>query len=228
MLVQRSDEMLATVKQHREQVHRIFSDLFRVDADHQDVAQTALMDSEIDFERLLVQAGISDTVSIADDIHGFISGPSFNSLTDASQRRVWSVLALLPELSVRVSAVVSPEPVTQPRKSAAQSASTVDAAETMRRLLSMVRRVAGRSGYLQILMERPEALELLGRLVARSAWITDYILAHPIVIDELLQQRLRQPMQEPDSESLPTRDDINDESRRLYGADHENSSRLAT
>jgi len=94
-----------------------------------------------------------------------------------------------------------------------QNVSTVDAAETMRRLLAMVRRVAGRSGYLQILLERPQTLELLALLVARSAWLTDYILAHPIVIDELLQQRLQphsqHELQQDDGDDLPGRGDIN-------------------
>jgi len=215
MLVQHPEDMLATVKQHREQVHHIFNDLFRVDAGHQDIAQIPSMDSEIDFEDLLVQAGISNSASIAEDIRGFIQGPSFKSLNEASQRRVCSVLVLLPELSVRASGTVSTGAKRQARRSAAQTAPSVDAAETMRRLLAMVRRVAGRSGYLQILMERPEALELLGRLVARSAWMTDYILAHPIVIDALLEQQ-QLPRQSPESEKLPTRDDIGSESRRLY------------
>ena len=215
MLLRRSDDLLSDLKQHREQVHRIFSELFRVDATEQDLEQVSLSETEIDFEDLLAQAGIDDAASIVDDIHSFTQGPGFDSLTEASQRRVSAVLLLLPELSVRACKSVTGRSGTtggKRRMLASQSSSSVDAAETMRRLLAIVRRVAGRSGYLQILMERPKALELLARLVARSAWITDFILAQPIVIDELLQQRLQQP----EHEKLPTRSDIEAESERLY------------
>jgi len=49
-----------------------------------------------------------------------------------------------------------------------------------------MRAVAGRSGYVQILIERPHALDRLVRLFSRSAWAAQFVTRHPIVIDELL------------------------------------------
>ncbi|MBX2880592.1 MAG: bifunctional [glutamate--ammonia ligase]-adenylyl-L-tyrosine phosphorylase/[glutamate--ammonia-ligase] adenylyltransferase, partial [Granulosicoccus sp.] len=56
-------------------------------------------------------------------------------------------------------------------------------------LLRLVRGVAGRSVYLQVLIETPAALELITRLFSRSTFIADFVCQHPIVIDELLDYR---------------------------------------
>ncbi|MBX2824133.1 MAG: bifunctional [glutamate--ammonia ligase]-adenylyl-L-tyrosine phosphorylase/[glutamate--ammonia-ligase] adenylyltransferase [Gammaproteobacteria bacterium] len=56
-------------------------------------------------------------------------------------------------------------------------------------LLQLVRSVAGRSVYLQVLIETPDALQLITRLFSRSTFVTDFVCQHPIVIDELLDYR---------------------------------------
>ena len=55
------------------------------------------------------------------------------------------------------------------------------------RCLRLMRAVAGRSGYVQILIERPHAFDRLVRLFSRSAWAAQFVTRHPIVIDELLR-----------------------------------------
>ena len=60
-------------------------------------------------------------------------------------------------------------------------------ADALLRCLNFVRAVAGRSGYLQILIERPPALHRLVNLFAKSAWVSNFVTRHPIVIDELLR-----------------------------------------
>jgi len=68
------------------------------------------------------------------------------------------------------------------------------------RCLNLVRAVAGRSGYLQILIERPPVLERLVSLFAKSAWVSTFVTRHPIVIDELLREHADTPM--PDRHQL--------------------------
>ncbi len=68
------------------------------------------------------------------------------------------------------------------------------------RCLNLVRAVAGRSGYLQILIERPPALARLVSLFAKSAWVSTFVTRHPIVIDELLRDNSNTPL--PDREQL--------------------------
>jgi len=72
--------------------------------------------------------------------------------------------------------------------------------EALLRCLNLVRAVAGRSGYLQILIERPPAMARLVGLFAKSAWVSTFVTRHPIVIDELLRDNSSTPL--PDREQL--------------------------
>ena len=56
-------------------------------------------------------------------------------------------------------------------------------------LLKLVRSVGGRSVYLQVLIDTPDALALLTRIFARSPWIAEFVSRYPIVIDELIDPR---------------------------------------
>lgn len=59
---------------------------------------------------------------------------------------------------------------------------------TLERMLELVRAVAGRGGYLQVLCDRPEALKHLLSLFSKSRWLAGFVVRQPIVIDELLTQ----------------------------------------
>ena len=175
---------------HRKQVHRIFSELFRIDdIDDQSVPEQPSPESD-KLRSQLVQAGFFDAETLASTINDYLHSTSYQSLTQAAQRRVRHVVLLLPQLSARASqsAVGTDSNDTSVDANLRQAIAT-DSGNTLLRMLALVRSVSGRSGYLQILMERPEALELLAGLVARSSWLTEFIMSHPIVIDQLLEQR---------------------------------------
>ncbi len=70
------------------------------------------------------------------------------------------------------------------------SATCPDPDETLERLLQLLEAVSGRGAYLALLIEYPLALAALARLVAASRWACDYLMAHPILLDELLDARL--------------------------------------
>ncbi|MEM6985971.1 MAG: bifunctional [glutamate--ammonia ligase]-adenylyl-L-tyrosine phosphorylase/[glutamate--ammonia-ligase] adenylyltransferase [Pseudomonadota bacterium] len=61
-----------------------------------------------------------------------------------------------------------------------------NAVATLNRSLAIVRAIAGRSAYLQVLQDNPPALALLLKLCSAGEAISDFIARHPIVIDELL------------------------------------------
>ncbi len=61
--------------------------------------------------------------------------------------------------------------------------------ETLYRTLALMRQVAGRSVYLALLYEHPEALVQLLRLFSASQWIAEFVAQHPILLDELLDPR---------------------------------------
>ncbi len=60
------------------------------------------------------------------------------------------------------------------------------------RMLVLLRNIAGRSVYVQVLLERPKSLELLTRLYSSSKWLSEFVNSHPMVIDEILDHRLLQ------------------------------------
>lgn len=58
------------------------------------------------------------------------------------------------------------------------------------RLLDLLESVSRRSAYLVFLQQYPAALKQLAELMAQSAWLADYLIRHPIVLDELLSAQL--------------------------------------
>ena len=50
--------------------------------------------------------------------------------------------------------------------------------------------IAGRSTYIALLNQFPQAFDKVMRMLAASRWATDYLVRHPMLLDELLDQRL--------------------------------------
>ena len=62
--------------------------------------------------------------------------------------------------------------------------------ELFARFAQLVDVIAGRSTYISLLNQFPLALERVMRLLAASRWATDYLVRHPILLDELLDERV--------------------------------------
>ena len=75
------------------------------------------------------------------------------------------------------------------RASARNSATAVDPGVVLGRLLDLFEAIAGRAAYLALLAEFPQALERVTRLMAASHWTAQYLIRHPILLDELLDAR---------------------------------------
>src|SRR5260221_11456557 len=73
------------------------------------------------------------------------------------------------------------------------AASTADPGATLARGVELLEAIAGRAAYLALLAERPEALERVARMIGASSWAADYVTRHPLLLDELLDDRLRYP-----------------------------------
>ncbi len=79
----------------------------------------------------------------------------------------------------------------------AQAADTEDPNQTLHRLMQLVESIGRRSAYLMLLVENPLALTELVKLSAASAWITNWISQHPLLLDELLQPISSSPLISP-------------------------------
>jgi glutamate-ammonia-ligase adenylyltransferase len=62
--------------------------------------------------------------------------------------------------------------------------------ELFARFAQLIDVIAGRSTYVSLLHQFPAALDRVMRLLAASRWATDYLVRHPILLDELLDDRV--------------------------------------
>lgn len=73
---------------------------------------------------------------------------------------------------------------------ASAAAATPDAEATLARGVDLLEAIARRAAYLALLAERPEALERVTRMISASSWAAQYVTQHPLLLDELLDDRV--------------------------------------
>ena len=67
---------------------------------------------------------------------------------------------------------------------------TPDPDATLARGIDLVEAIATRAAYLALLAEHPEALERVARMIGSSSWAAAFITRHPLLLDELLDDRV--------------------------------------
>jgi glutamate-ammonia-ligase adenylyltransferase len=129
---------------------------------------------------------LSDT-SNADAITAQLTALGFRDVPDAA-RRLHSTLQsprlqALPEISRnRLLALINAALPIIIQKAQVQSA-------TLGRLLDFFETIARRAAYLALLTEYPYTLERVIRMMSASDWAAKYLTKHPILLDELLDDR---------------------------------------
>jgi glutamate-ammonia-ligase adenylyltransferase len=96
------------------------------------------------------------------------SSQRYAALPDGSRRRLDR---LVPALSRAAQATPDPE-------------------ATLARGVDLVEAIASRAAYLALLAEHPEALERVARMIGASSWAAEFVTRHPLLLDELLDDRL--------------------------------------
>ncbi len=61
---------------------------------------------------------------------------------------------------------------------------------TLARCMDLIETVSRRAAYLALLDEHPEALAQVARLMSASSWAAEYLIRHPLLLDELLDARV--------------------------------------
>ncbi|MFK8075963.1 MAG: bifunctional [glutamate--ammonia ligase]-adenylyl-L-tyrosine phosphorylase/[glutamate--ammonia-ligase] adenylyltransferase [Granulosicoccus sp.] len=172
---------------HQECVSESFSGLFEVEAseddasdesdatfasgDQQDAAMQTLWsmmsDDDVDEQvrtEALDAAGFESDDELLSIIDSVSRGAFFHRLTSESQNRVSRIAPLILRYALQAD----------------------NPSQTLTRCMALVRAVAGRSGYLQVLSDQPQALARLVRLFSQSSWLANFVICQPMVIDELL------------------------------------------
>jgi len=67
---------------------------------------------------------------------------------------------------------------------------TPDSETTLVRGIDLVEAIASRAAYLALLAEHPQALERVARIVGASSWAAEFLTRHPVLLDELLDDRV--------------------------------------
>src|SRR2546428_2444563 len=70
------------------------------------------------------------------------------------------------------------------------AAATADPQATLARGVDLVEAIASRAAYLALLAENPDALERVTRIIGASSWAAEVVTRHPLLLDELLDDRL--------------------------------------
>ena len=128
----------------------------------------------------LAGAGFEDPGSVDAALRDFARAPALRALSDAARARLDRVLPAL--------------------LGSAADAGQPDAA--LKRVLPLLQNILRRASYLALLDEQPAALQRLVDVLSRSAFLSDRLAAHPLLLDELLDVRVGGP--------LPDRDAVRD------------------
>src|SRR6267378_2695989 len=70
------------------------------------------------------------------------------------------------------------------------AAATADPQATLARGVDLVEAIASRAAHLALLAENPDALDRVTRIIGASSWAAEFVTRHPLLLDELLDDRL--------------------------------------
>ena len=124
-------------------------------------------DAQPSVAQRLAQGGFAQPDELVRLIDNTLAGAKIRRLADATRSRLD---ALLPRLIDASRACPMPD-------------------LALKRLLAFIETIASRSSYLALLTQSEAALERLANLLAASEWAARYLTLHPILLDELLDER---------------------------------------
>ena len=173
------ESFLAQLNQHRKQVQQHFDATFNAEA------PSANSSHAVDKSATLYQALWQQTLESSAAIQAF-SDAGYADANEALQRlkmlRTSSRYQQLPESSRQRFDRLMPLVI--------EIAATEENSDiALLRTISLLENICRRASYLALLAEYPQALNLVIKLCAASPWLAQYLSAHPILLDELLDSR---------------------------------------
>jgi len=174
--------LLERLAEHRAfvaaQFDAIFSDKNGKSGDEVDPqSSTALadLDRQEAIQARLAELGFDNPGAAATRLMATWQSPRLQSLPEASRTRLLALVnAALPQIARTAAGAAVGSP-----------------SATLGRLLDFFEAIARRSAYLSLLTEYPHTLERVIRMMYASGWAATFLTKHPIVLDELLDDRVR-------------------------------------
>lgn len=166
------DGFMDELNGHRDLVQRFFDDTFKDEQTHDLQQETALWQgtlAAVEAEQWLQQQGYTRASDLWQILQQTRNSQKIQQLPEQSRRRLDQLMPLLL------------------REAAQQQSTTPDTA--LIRTLDLLESICRRASYLALLAEFPDALALVVKLCAASPWIAQYVSAHPVLLDELLNKQ---------------------------------------
>lgn len=160
---------LAELRHIRGFVQRTFESVFRLTGIERDIPALLEVDQlSSDPEQALLDSLArwmpEEAEALAPRARALLHSSRIRALSDTSRKR----LATLLPVSVKASA------------------ETRNRAATLSRLFDLIEHIAQRSAYMALLAEYPETLARVARLFSASEWAAQYVIRHPILLDEIV------------------------------------------
>jgi glutamate-ammonia-ligase adenylyltransferase len=160
------EALLMELDDHRQTVARHFEAVF-ADPNEQNHALDPVWSKADGHGEELVKLGFRETAALCERLAAIRGGTRYQQMGEQAKTRFD---ALVPR--VIQAAVATPNPD-----------------ETLSRMLDLLEAIGRRAAYLALLLQYPQALDQVARIASASSWAADYLLRHPILLDELLDQR---------------------------------------
>lgn len=154
---------------HRKTVIGHFDDVFKDpnEKTHEldDMWASAGHDEEVD--PMLAQLGYTDPKAVSAKLAEIHESPRYQQLPTHIRCRLDALVPRVVEV-----AAATPQPD-----------------ETLARCLNLLETISRRGAYLALLQQYPQALKRVADLMSASSWAAQYLTRHPILLDELLDDR---------------------------------------
>jgi glutamate-ammonia-ligase adenylyltransferase len=165
------EEFLECLDGHRSRVTGHFEHIFAAPRKfHTSGTLTSLWEEQVEEEAgpeaavQLAAMGFSDSQHSLGHLQAFRASARYRQLPKPSKARIDALVPALIDVAAKM-----PGPDV-----------------TLERMLRLLESVSRRAAYIALLREYPEALERVAKLASTSQWAAEYLNAHPILLDELL------------------------------------------
>ncbi len=140
-----------------------------------------------DMAGLLESEGVRESGTVAESFHGLRNGSLYRRMDEVSRQRLAEVVA---RLALRLREYRNPSWIVS-------------------RLIPLLQAICRRSAYLALIGENPGALTRLLALAERSEFLVTLVEQHPLLLDELLDERI--------FDAAPTREELEETLDRAIG-----------